>query len=137
MTPMTAIRLLLGAGGLALAAVGVDHLLTETEPSTAWDVAVWAAGSVVLHDGVLAPAVLAVGLLLGGRRLRGVWRAGLLTAGMVTLVALPVLLRPGQTADPSVLPLDYPLGLTVTLSAIAAGTAATAGWQGWRRTRRS
>ncbi|WP_326798216.1 hypothetical protein OG946_24820 [Streptomyces sp. NBC_01808] len=130
---MTAVRLLLGVAGLGMGAVGVEYLLTETRAGTVRDVLVWAGGTLILHDGLLAPAVFAVGLLLAGRRLRGVWRAGLLTAATVTLVTLPVLLRPGKPADPSVLPLDYPQGLTVVMAAVAAGTAATAGRHVWRR----
>lgn len=131
----TALRLLVGAAGLALGVVGVTHLLDETRPGTVWQVLLWAGGVLALHDGVLVPVVLAVGLLVTGGRLGGVWRAGLLTAGTVTLVALPVLLRPGRPANASVLPLDYPLGLTLVLSAVVAGTGATAGWHLWRRRR--
>lgn len=126
---MTVIRLLLITAGLGLGAVGIEHLLTETRAGTARDVLLWATGTLALHDGALAPATLAAGLLLTGGKLRGVWRAGLLTAGTVTLVALPVLLRPGQPTDPSVLPLNYPLGLTTVVAATAAATAATAAWQ--------
>ncbi|MEU3825439.1 hypothetical protein AB0F36_08945 [Streptomyces sp. NPDC029080] len=132
---MTVARLLLGAAGTALAAVGAVRLLTGTRPGTVGDVLVWGGSLLVLHDGVLVPAVLAVGLLSAGGRLGGVWRAGLLTAGTVTLVASPVLLRPGRPANPSVLPLDYPLGLALVLSAVAAATCATAGWLRWRRRR--
>ncbi|WBB58490.1 hypothetical protein O7599_22980 [Streptomyces sp. WMMC500] len=136
MTTMTVIRLLLITTGLVLAAVGVEHLLTETRAGTARDVLLWATATLVLHDGALAPATLATGLLLAGTKLRGVWRAGLLTAGAVTLVALPVLLRPGRPTDPSVLPLNYPLGLATVLTVIAVVTAATAAWHHHRRHRR-
>lgn len=131
----TVVRLLSGAAGVALGAVGVTRLLTGTRPGTVWNVLVWGGSVLALHDGVLVPAVLAVGLLSTGGRLSGVWRAGLLTAGTVTLVALPVLLRPGRPANASVLPLDYPLGLTLVLSAVVACTGATAGWRLWRHRR--
>lgn len=128
---MTVSRLLLGALGVAAAAFGVAHLLTETRTGTVTQLVVWAAGAVVLHDGVLVPLVLAAGLLLTRGRLRGVWRAALLTLGTVTLAALPALLRPGRPANPSVLPLDYPMGLAVVAAAVVVGAAVAAGRRLW------
>ncbi|GAB2769358.1 hypothetical protein [Streptomyces daliensis] len=132
-------RLLLGVLGVAAASFGVVHLLTETRTGTVIPLVVWAAGAVVLHDAVLVPLVLAAGLLVTEGRLRGVWRAALLTLGTVTLVALPPLLRPGRPANPSVLPLAYPLGLAVVAAAVVAGAAMVAGRRLWlaRRERQS
>lgn len=132
-TAVTVLRLLLGAAGTALGAYGGYLLLTGNPTESVGQVLLWGGSVLVLHDGLLVPAVLAAGLLLAGGRLSGVWRAGLLTAGTVTLVALPVLLRPGGRANPSVLPLDYPLGLAVVVAAVAAGTGAVAAWRLWRR----
>jgi hypothetical protein len=90
------------------------------EQTTHWDVLVWLAGAVVLHDGVIAPLVLVAGLLISGLKNRGLLRGTLLTAGCLTLVALPVLLRPLPTANSTVLPLDYVRGLLVSLAVVAA-----------------
>ncbi|MFJ8310403.1 MULTISPECIES: hypothetical protein [unclassified Streptomyces] len=109
------------------------------QQATHWDVLVWLAGAVVLHDGVIAPLVLGAGLLTGGLKNRGLLRGTLLTAGCLTLVALPVLLRPLPTANSTVLPLDYVRGLLVCLAVVAAlalllGAARRA--RGWWTTRR-
>ncbi|MFD7163814.1 hypothetical protein [Streptomyces violascens] len=109
-------RTVAGAAGLALMAFGALLLWDQT---THWDVLIWLAGAVVLHDGVIAPLVLGVGFLVGGLKYRGLVRGALLAAGCLTLVALPVLLRPLPTANSSVLPLDYVRGLLISLAAVA------------------
>ncbi|MFG3281925.1 hypothetical protein [Streptomyces sp. NPDC048111] len=128
-------RTVLGAAGLALMAFGGLLIWDQT---THWDVLIWLAGAVVLHDGVIAPLVLAVGLLLGGlsARSRGLVRGTLLTAGCLVLIALPVLLRPLPTANPSVLPLDYVRGLLISLAVVAA-LAVVIGAARWGRGRRN
>lgn len=109
---MKAMRALAGVAGLALMGVGASLLLDVRE----WTgVLLWLGGAVVLHDGLIAPLVLLAGLVLvrgGGRGgvcggVRGPVRGALTVAGALTLVALPVLLRPGPRANSSVLPLDY------------------------------
>ncbi|MET9365726.1 hypothetical protein ABZX93_33120 [Streptomyces sp. NPDC006632] len=144
-------RTLLGAAGLALMAVGG---LLVWDQATHWDVLIWLAGAVVLHDGIIGPLVLTVGLLTGilmnrslsnrslmnrsltgnghtedghtedghtdnGLSNRGLLRGTLMTAGCLVLIALPVLLRPLPTANPSVLPLNYARGLTISLVVLA------------------
>ncbi|MBR7678485.1 hypothetical protein KDA82_37075, partial [Streptomyces daliensis] len=119
-------RVSLGVTGTALLAVGVWLLASGTREGTAGWTALWLAGAVGVHDLLLAPLVLLCGLLLrralprGGR---GVLRGGLITAGCLTLVALPVLLRPGVPRNPTVLPLDYPRGWALTLVATVLITA--------------
>ncbi|MFG2717699.1 hypothetical protein ACGFW5_05215 [Streptomyces sp. NPDC048416] len=113
------LRTVLGASGLVLMAAGGKLVWDQ---ATHWDVLVWLAGAAVLHDGIVAPLVLAVGLLTGGLKNRGLLRGALLTAGCLTLIALPVLLRPLPTANPSVLPLDYVRGLLISLAVLLALT---------------
>ena len=109
-------RTMVGAAGLALMVFGG---LMVWDQATHWDVLIWLAGAVVLHDAVIAPLVLGVGFLVGGLRCRGLVRGALLAGGCLTLVALPVLLRPLPTANSSVLPLDYVRGLLISLAAVA------------------
>ncbi|ELP63873.1 hypothetical protein STRTUCAR8_09328 [Streptomyces turgidiscabies Car8] len=109
-----------GAAGLALMGVGVS-LLTDVRDLPG--VLVWLGGAVVLHDMVIAPVVLLIGLALVRGGVRGPVRGALLVAGALTAVALPVLLRPGRTANPSVLPLDYPRNWLVALVVVASVTA--------------
>ncbi|MFF3937319.1 hypothetical protein [Streptomyces phaeofaciens] len=117
---MRVTRLLAGAAGAALMGVGVSLLLDVRDLT---DVVVWLGGAVVLHDVLIAPAVLLAGPVLVRGALRGPVRAALIVAGSLTVVALPVLLRPGPRANSSVLPLDYPRNWLVALAAVAAVTA--------------
>ncbi|TDC21228.1 hypothetical protein E1265_18670 [Streptomyces sp. 8K308] len=118
-------------------AVGARMLVDR--PAAA-GVASWLAGAALLHDLVLLPLVLAAGLLLrrlGGRPVRGVVRGGLVVAGCVTLVALPPLLRPGEPANPTVLPLDYGRNVLLLIALTGLGTLSLALVVAWRRRRRA
>ncbi|NEA99607.1 hypothetical protein [Streptomyces sp. SID13726] len=117
---MSAPRVAVGAVGVALMGVGA---LLLVEAGDVPDVLVWLAGAVLLHDAVIAPLVLLAGLLLVRGGARGPVRGSLLVAGALTAVALPVLLRPGRPANPSVLPLDYPRNWLIALGVVAAVTA--------------
>ncbi|MEV6651617.1 hypothetical protein [Streptomyces sp. NPDC051219] len=113
-------RVLVGAMGVLLMGIGMALLAGGGQFR---DVALWLAGAVVLHDGVIAPLVLAAGLLLGGIAARGAVRAALIVAGCLTVVALPVMLRPGAPTNASALPLDYVRNWLLLLGAVAAVTA--------------
>ncbi|MFI5867969.1 hypothetical protein [Streptomyces sp. NPDC051546] len=125
-------RYVTGGFGLALAAWGGWLLLQQPEP---WRIAVWLGGTVVVHDGFVAPLVIAVAALVAalGSRLRGVPRAALIVAGSLTVIALPPLLRPGGVANPTVLPLDYLRNWLVVLAVIALLTAAHTATRAVRR----
>ncbi|MEX0171098.1 hypothetical protein [Streptomyces sp. LMG1-1-1.1] len=110
-----------GIGGVGLALMGLGAWLTAGEPEPL-GVLVWLAGALVLHDGILAPLVLGVGLLLVGRSRRGLLRGASVVAGSVLLVTLPLLVRPGAPANPSVLPLPYGRNLAIVLAAVAVVT---------------
>ncbi|MFF3246603.1 hypothetical protein ACFYWY_23380 [Streptomyces sp. NPDC002870] len=112
-------RIVVGALGLALMAVGATLLLTGGQLK---DVALWLAGAIVLHDGIIAPLVLGVGLLLAAVPARGTVRGGLVVAGCLTMIALPPLLRPGAPTNPSALPLDYLRNWLLLLAAVAVVT---------------
>ncbi|WP_406398336.1 hypothetical protein OH805_05215 [Streptomyces sp. NBC_00879] len=112
-------RIVTGALGLALMTVGAVLLLTGGQLK---DVALWLAGAIVLHDGIVAPLVLGVGLLLAAVPARGTVRGALIVAGCLTAVALPVLLRPGTPKNPTVLPLDYVRNWLLALAAVAVLT---------------
>ncbi|MFE5771621.1 hypothetical protein ACFQ7O_25030 [Streptomyces sp. NPDC056485] len=108
------------AAGLGLVLMGLGAALLLQEPSP-WRIALWLAGAVVVHDGLIAPLVLAVAAFTGafGPRLRGVPRAALIVAGSLTAIALPPLLRPGRAANPTVVPLDYLRNWLLAMAAIA------------------
>lgn len=112
-------RIVAGVLGLALMAVGATLLLTGGQLK---DVALWLAGAIVLHDGIIAPLVLGVGLLLAAVPARGTVRGALVVAGCLTMIALPPLLRPGAPTNPSALPLDYLRNWLLLLAAVAVVT---------------
>ncbi|MFI1159112.1 hypothetical protein [Streptomyces sioyaensis] len=114
------LRVLIGAGGVALMGVGASSLLDVPDLT---DVLIWLGGAVFLHDALIAPLVLLVGLVLVCGSVRGPVRGALLVAGALTAVALPVLLRPGPRANSSVLPLDYSRNWLLLLAAVATVTA--------------
>lgn len=125
-------RYAVGALGLALMGLGVSLAWAQGT----WDVAVWLAGAVVLHDGFVAPLVLLVGLgVVAARpRVRGPLRVALVTGGCLTAIALPAILRPGPPNNATVLPLDYVRNWLVLLAVVAvAGVLAAAGKSAWRR----
>ncbi len=116
------------AVGVVVLAYGAYGLLTSGISLVAW--ARFALFSVVLHDGVLAPAVVLAGVALTRvipGRSRAYVQAGLMISGAVTLLAAPFLLGYGRNAGvPSALPLDYGRGLLVVLAATWAGVALVA-----------
>lgn len=117
---MKVTRFLAGAVGVALMGVGVSLLLDVRDLA---DVVLWLGGAVVLHDALIAPLVLSAGLLLVRGGARGPVRAALIVAGSLTVVAVPVLVRPGARANSSVLPLDYPRNWLIAVVAVATVTA--------------
>ncbi|WP_367126339.1 hypothetical protein [Streptomyces phytohabitans] len=149
---MSALRWVTGTAGVALLGFGGWLLVAETRAGTVPDLLRWMVGALVAHDGVLAPLVLLAGAVLrwaygrrgpGGRAgvgtggtapygggSYGVVRGGLLVGGCLTLVAVPMMLRQGESRNPTVLPLDYTanwllllavtLAVTVALSALRA-----------------
>jgi len=128
---MTAVRVLVGALGLAAAGYGVVSLL-DIGVDNLVAAGLWLAGGVAVHDGVVAPLTIALGLLLARvwRGLPGPVVAGLVVLGTVTVVAVPVLGRFGARADnPTLLDRNYVLGwlalatLTVLGSGVAVATA--------------
>ncbi|MFG2229180.1 hypothetical protein ACGFNX_04015 [Streptomyces sp. NPDC048723] len=131
-----AFRYAVGGFGLAVMAFGGLLLVREPEP---WRIALWLAGGVLVHDGLIAPLITAVGALCAavGLRLHGVPRAALVVAGSLTVIALPPLLRPGGVANPSALPLDYPRNWLLAMAVIGVLTAGYAGVRAWTRRRRA
>jgi hypothetical protein len=78
------------------------------------------------HDAIWMPVVLVAGAALTRlvpRRLRPAARVAAISAASVTVVALPLVLGFGRTADnPSALPLPYGRNLVFVLLVIAAAT---------------
>ncbi|MGD9960091.1 hypothetical protein [Nocardioides sp.] len=94
-------RLLIGAPGVLVGLYGL-FLLLQLGLDNLFATALWAAGGVIAHDGILAPVVLAV-CLVAARLLPAAARApatvALVVLGTLTVVAIPVLGRFGARAD--------------------------------------
>jgi hypothetical protein len=84
-------------------------------------VVLFLAAVLVAHDAVLVPLTIAVGALVG--RFAPPWsqpsiRAAAIVSLAVSVVALPLVLGHGRSADnPSILPLAYGRGLLLVLAA--------------------
>jgi hypothetical protein len=111
-------------GGVGVAALGYGGWLiarwpTHTKPIS---LAIWLAGGLILHDGILVPATLIVGavLTLAVRpRARRYMQGFLIVAAVVTVVTVPLVIRervaqPGQ----ALLTQDYRSHLIWVLAAV-------------------
>ncbi|MFE9423687.1 hypothetical protein ACFYNO_12085 [Kitasatospora sp. NPDC006697] len=118
----TAARVATAVAGLALIGFGLQGMLRDPYITDPADVLWWAAGAVVLHDGLWLPLVC----LAGAALVRNPpVRVGLVLMAAVTAVALPVVLREHQDhGNPSLLPLPYLRNWLLTLAAIAVLTVA-------------
>jgi hypothetical protein len=96
-------------------------------------VLIFLAGVLIGHDAVWMLAVLAGGAAvtrLVPRRHRTVVRTAAISAAALTVVAFPLVLGVGRTADnPSALPLPYGRNLTAVLLVIAGVTLLTSWWR--------
>ncbi|MEV8327292.1 hypothetical protein [Kitasatospora sp. NPDC056731] len=125
------LRAVLLLGGLALIGFGLSGLLTDSYLTDPLDVAVWAVGGVLLHDGLWVPL-----LCLVGARLARDWalRGWLIVAAAVSAIGLPAVLRDGENhGNSSVLPLPYLRNWLLVLAATAGPVLLFALVRWWRR----
>ncbi|MCF3101757.1 hypothetical protein IPZ58_09190 [Streptomyces roseoverticillatus] len=132
---MPVMRTVVGACGVALMGVGLWAAWRGDDPQDPWQVVRWLVGTVLVHDGIVAPLTLLAGLVVVRLRARRAVRGGLLVAASLTAVAYPVLFRPGVPQNPSVLPLDYVRNWLFVLALTAAATAVTVLAGAWARRR--
>ena len=105
-----ALRLLLGAGGVAMLGYGAWGVLHGIHESALESIGRWLLGGLILHDAVLAPIVFITGYIayrVTGPRVRRALAAILLIGGSAALVALPEFLLPPGNTNPTVHPLNY------------------------------
>ena len=136
---MTAVRrwqIALIAVGLALFVVGGITLLNDVNPKRYLGIAIWFAGALVIHDGIISFVVFGVNIVLRktGGRLRVplpailIVQGALVIAAIMTLIVVPAALKKSiGTANPTLLPLDYGLHLLVFYGVLAAVTALALG----------
>lgn len=159
------VRIGLATAGVLIGLWGVWELVTAVDVRGLVRLPLWLGGAVVADDFFLVPLTVSMGWLVtrwsmrpGGHRTVGTVRTTLLYVGITSLIALPLLLRQGTGANPTILPRDYLrdwllLEATITAAGIAGyfiasrsarsgprpATSAAVGraWRGLRRVRRA
>ncbi|MFF0338186.1 hypothetical protein [Kribbella sp. NPDC004875] len=136
-------RIALLAAGLATGLWGLWTLVHTVELRAITRLPIWLAGAVIADDFLLIPLTVATGWLVtrwstgpGHHRTVGALRTTLLYVGITTLIALPLLLRQGTGANPTILPRDYLrdwLLLEATIIAVGVISAARSRGRGPRR----
>jgi len=107
-------RAALIAVGVGFGLWGVWLMLQALEPPQLIRLPLWLGGAVLADDAFLVPITVGAGWLVtrwsigpGHHRTVGAVRTTLLYVGITTLIAIPLLLRQGKGANPTVLPRDY------------------------------
>jgi len=107
-------RAALIAIGVGFGLWGVWLMLQALEPPQLIRLPLWLGGAVLADDAFLVPITVGAGWLVtrwsigpGHHRTVGAVRTTLLYVGITTLIAIPLLLRQGKGANPTVLPRDY------------------------------
>ena len=112
------------AAGTPLMAIGVWGVLRDAAVTSPFNFAVWFIGGNLVHDFLLSPAVFIIGFVLRRRvpgRHLGRVQWGLVLSGIVLLFAAIPLLGLGKSRlEPTVQPLNYGLGVAVTLAVVWA-----------------
>ncbi|MET7283479.1 hypothetical protein ABZS29_34955 [Kribbella sp. NPDC005582] len=107
-------RAALIAVGVGFGLWGVWLMLQALEPPQLIRLPLWLGGAVLVDDAFLVPITVAAGWLVtrwsigpDHHRTVGAVRTTLLYVGITTLIAIPLLLRQGKGANPTVLPRNY------------------------------
>lgn len=126
------IRIVLIVVGVLVIGLGGIVLLNDVNPARYLGIALWFAGALVIHDGLVAPVVLGVHLLLrrAGRRIPVavilILQGALVIAALLTALVVPEILKQGiGSANPTILPLDYAGNLLRCYAGLALVTAAS------------
>jgi hypothetical protein len=128
---MRVTRALLVSVGVGFGLWGLWLLVNTVETPALIRLPIWLGGAVLADDFFLVPTTITIGWLVtrwftGPDRHRtvGAVRTTLLYVGLTTLIAIPLLLRQGKGANPTVLPRDYLRDwLLLEATIIAAGAA--------------
>ncbi len=111
--------------GMGIAAFGLAGLLRHADETMPWNWLTYLVGSLLIHDGLWAPAVGMASLLAVRtvpRRVRPALQGTLLVSVAVLLVATPVLTGRGRIPNnPSILPGDYGPDTLKVLAVVWAG----------------
>jgi hypothetical protein len=125
------------AVGWSVIAYGVWVMFQHRIDTRPANLARFAIGGLVAHDGVVAPAVLVFGVVVARvtpGRVRAAVQGGLIVAAVLALFSYPLVRGYGlQLHNPSSLPHNYAMNLALVLVAVAAVAAASAVTMGRRR----
>jgi hypothetical protein len=117
--------MVIGSSGGLLMLFGAFRLFTEVSTRNLLFLALWLAGAVAIHDGVLAPVVVGIGAALRRipARARRFVQGALIAGGLVTVIALPLIHRENsQPKVKAVLQQDFTANVAILLT-IVAGVA--------------
>jgi hypothetical protein len=126
--------IVLGALGMTYAVLGA-----LTDPDVKGGALLFLIGVLVAHDGFLLPLAIGAGVVTGRLvppRFHGLVNSALVVSLAVTIVAVPLVLGRGRSADnPSALPLHYGRGLLEVYAVIWLTAAVAAAVRARRRDR--
>lgn len=108
------------AGGLLLA-LGLFRLVTELDLGDLVALLLWLVVAVLLHDALIAPLTVGVGVVLTRLPARGrrYVQGALIVAALVTVIAIPLIARPGTPPVVKTLLLrDYAGNLAILLGLV-------------------
>jgi len=112
------------AAGTPLMAIGVWGIFRDAAVTSPFNFALWFIGGNLVHDFLLAPAVFIIGFVLRRRvpgRHLGRVQWGLALSGIVLVfAAIPLLALGKSRLEPTVQPLNYGIGVAVTLGVVWA-----------------
>ncbi len=115
----------LGWGVIGFGLFGIVSNSLDTRPA---ELARFVVGGALLHDLLVAPVVVLLGVVVARTvpgRFRGIVQAALVVSGVVALFSYPLVRAYGLAAkNPTSLPHNYALNLTVVLAVVWAGAAA-------------
>ncbi|TWD84538.1 hypothetical protein FB561_5730 [Kribbella amoyensis] len=121
-------RRTLAAAGCGFGLWGLWLFFQTVSPAALMRLPLWLGGVVIADDFVLVPLIVIGGWVLTHRLHGAVVRpvgVTLLYAGITTLMAIPLLLRQGEGANPTILPRDYLRDwLLLEAALVAAGAIA-------------
>jgi hypothetical protein len=107
-------RAVLAAVGVGFGLWGVWLMFQSLQLPQLIRLPLWLGGVVIADDFILVPTTVTIGWLVtrwsigpDHHRTVGAVRTTLLYVGITTLIAIPLLLRQGKGANPTVLPRDY------------------------------
>ncbi|WP_405064122.1 hypothetical protein OG474_21410 [Kribbella sp. NBC_01505] len=104
----------IAAFGIGFGLWGLWLLLQALEPPQLIRLPIWLGGAVLADDFFLVPTTVTIGWLVtrwsigpDNHRTVSAVRTTLLYVGITTLIAIPLLLRQGKGANPTILPRNY------------------------------